>query len=99
MEHPKIERVTMEKPRKLHVMEGLIDNSNVLSNRELSRKVRNDTIDAMSTWLEGEMESESLLTEIEVMIGAMYPKTGVAQRFKIAQQAMKIIKRKLTGKV
>lgn len=47
----------MEKPRKLHVMEGLIDNSNVLSNRELSRKVRNDTIDAMSTWLEGEVPS------------------------------------------
>lgn len=31
-------------PNGRHVMEELIDNSNVLSNRELSRKVRNETI-------------------------------------------------------
>lgn len=32
-------------PDKLHVMPELIDETNTLSNRELSRKIRNETID------------------------------------------------------
>lgn len=84
----------MEKPRKLHVMEGLIDNSNVLSNRELSRKVRNDTIDAMSTWLEGEVPTvEEIEKVLDETIESCCPK------FKGAKAIHELLTRKLTGKV
>lgn len=38
-------------PEKMHVMENLIDESNVLSNRELARKTRNETIELCQTAL------------------------------------------------
>jgi hypothetical protein len=43
-------------PKKMHVMEHLIDDSNVLSNRELARKVKNETIDEIASLNESEGE-------------------------------------------
>ena len=45
-----------KKPEKMHVMDELIDTSNILSNREIARKSRNAAIAEYELWIAGLMK-------------------------------------------
>lgn len=101
MEHPKRERVTMEKPRKMDIpVNPLIPKLAFDAHPIIEAMGYNKGIDAMSTWIEGEVKKIRELTDYPEEPNAKNMNEDLVWDYKERLDKIHaLITRKLTGKV